>query len=135
MSEIQSEAVVGDDGELLEADQDIDLNVYAAYVKADHPDPTRFQRLLSYISGNIFRSIIVLVIVVFVAVAIMAILTLLIRPDRLGLNDFLQTIEVPKHEYATLAPPIRSQPFIAPEAPQPIPMPTQPSREDNVTRV
>ena len=138
MLDIESKAVVGEDGELLEADQAVDMNIYAEYVEAAFPDPTRFHRLLNYISGNIFRSSMFLLIVIFVAIAIMAILSLQITPQTTRFID-LQPAEVQQGIAPTLAPTRNWQPLLVIPTPEPqpirIPMPTRPPRETNVIRV
>ena len=129
MSDIQFQAVVGEDGELLEADQDVDMDAYEEYVEAAFPDPNRRHSLWEYVRGSIF-----LLIVVFVTIAIMLIL-LPQTKTQTSSSTYPQSAQAQQGVVPTRD---RQPLFIIPTArpqPQPIPMPTRPPRESNVTHV
>lgn len=132
MSEIQSEAIVGEDGELLEADQDVDMDVYLDYVEAAFPNHHRPHSLWDYIHDSI-----ILFILIFVAIAILALLSGQIRSQTSSPTPaYPQPTHVQQRTVPTLIPPLDQRPLhILPKErpPIPIPMPTRPPRDANDT--
>ena len=63
MPDRKSKAVIGEDGELLEADQNVDMDIYTEYAEAAYPNPGLLLRFWRYISDNIFIWIVIFVIV------------------------------------------------------------------------
>ena len=57
----ETKPIIGDDGELLEADQNANLDAYIQYVARAFPSPTRWEYVRQFMSG---RTLFVLVIII-----------------------------------------------------------------------
>ena len=54
-------SIIGDDGELLEADQTANLDAYIRYVSSAFPSPTCWERVRQFMSG---RTLFILVVII-----------------------------------------------------------------------